>query len=74
MTNESYRSLQFVKFSGPFGPLRQLRFPRYLSSTAFVIGIKNREHISIAPSNYEMKKKLQIIQKIRTTEVLKLSE
>jgi hypothetical protein len=63
MTDESYRSLQFVKFSGPFSPLCQLRFPRYLSSTAYVIGIKNREQISIAPSNYEMKKIAAIIQK-----------
>jgi len=36
MTSESYRSLQFVKFGGPFCPLRQLRFPRYLSSTAYI--------------------------------------
>jgi len=36
MTSESYRSLQIVKFGGPFCPFRQLRFPRYLSSTAYI--------------------------------------
>jgi hypothetical protein len=35
---------------------------------------KNSGHISIAPSNYKMKKNCSDLSKIHTTEVLKLSE